>query len=336
MKPYIKSCLYFVLVCSLFFVYGCSGTKSNKTQERVSIESEILYADPTIYAENGKYYLAGTRNVQPDGFVLLESTDLNEWKHSEGDTLLFHPGDSYGTKWFWAPQILKEGDEYWLTYSANEQTSFAKSNNLNGPYKGISIDPIDGSEKNIDSFLFKDDDGKWYLYHVRFDHGNFLWVAEFDPTKGTIIKDTLRPCFRNDQDWENTDAYPCDPIMEGPTVIKLDDKYYLFYSANHYMSPDYAVGYAVSDSPTGPWLKNPGNPIIHKDIVDENGSGHGDIFKDNEGNFRYVYHVHNSDSVVAPRRTRIVKLNIEKNEDTGIYNITADRNTIIRPRVINQ
>ena len=52
-------------------------------------------------------------------------------------------------------------------------------------------------------------------------------------------------------------------------------KYYLFYSANHFMSRDYAVGYAVADSPLGPWHKPANNPIIHRSTVGENGSGHG-------------------------------------------------------------
>ena len=121
----------------------------------------------------------------------------------------------------------------------------------------------------MNSFLFKDDDGKWYLYHVRFDHGNFLWVAEFNPQTGKIVDGTLTRCFKNDQAWEATPAYDSAPIMEGPTVIKLDGKYYLFYSANHFMSPDYAVGYATADSPMGPWTKNPDNPIIHQNIVGE-------------------------------------------------------------------
>ena len=65
--------------------------------------------------------------------------------------------------------------------------------------------------------------------------------------------------------------------MEGPTVVKLDDLYYLFYSANHFKNIDYAVGYATSTSPYGPWKKHANNPIIHRSIVHENGSGHGDI-----------------------------------------------------------
>ncbi|MDO8544048.1 MAG: hypothetical protein Q7S40_26700 [Opitutaceae bacterium] len=42
--------------------------------------NEIFYADPTIYGENGKYYLTGTRNVEPAGFAILESDNLRDWQ----------------------------------------------------------------------------------------------------------------------------------------------------------------------------------------------------------------------------------------------------------------
>ena len=206
----------------------------------------------------------------------------------------------------------------------------AKGDSITALYTQEVAEPIDGSEKNIDPFLFRDDDGKFYMYHVRFDHGNWLWVGEFNPETGKFIEGTLKPVFRNDQAWEDTKAYPSDVIMEGPTVVKMDGKYYIFYSANHFLSDDYAVGYAVADSPLGPWTKNPANPMIHRNIVGEKGSGHGDIFTDNEGNLRYVYHVHHNDSVVSPRRTRIVKLNVDKTNGHP-YAITADTTSIIKP-----
>lgn len=295
---------------------------------------EIFLADPTIFHKDGKYYLTGTGTgyTKASGFMLMESENLADWNIVLPDSMILRQGlSTYGDKGFWAPQILEVDQRYWLTYTANEQTAIAYSDKITGPFTQDSIRPIDDSEKNIDSFLFKDDDGKWYLYHVRFDNGNFLWVAEFNPATGEIVKETLTRCFRNDQPWEATPAYECVPIMEGPTVIKLDGVYYLFYSANHFESIDYAVGYAVARSPLGPWQKNPNNPIIHRDIVGENGSGHGDIFKDAEGNYRYVFHVHHSDKEVSPRRTRIITLNFDKDESTGLYSITADKSTLIIP-----
>ena len=174
-----------------------------------------------------------------------------------------------------------------------------------GPYHQKEVGPVDGSEKNIDSFVFKDD-GKYYLYHVRFNNGNYIWVAEFDLETRKIKPETLSKCFNQTQPWEATPNFKSAPIMEEPTVVKIKGKYYLFYSANHFRNIDYAVGYAVSDSPFGPRVKYDGNPILHRSIVGENGSRHGDLFEGVDGQLYYVYHIHFDWQTVSPKRTRIV------------------------------
>lgn len=291
---------------------------------------EICLADPTVYAEDGTYYLSGTRSGQPEGFTMMESTDLRHWKYHEPDSMSLRKGDGvFGGRWFWAPQYLKTEDGYLLAYTADEQTAIARADRVTGPFRQDVISPADGSAKNIDPFIFKDDDGKYYLYHVRFHGGNFIWVAELDMESGHPVPGTLRQCLECTEEWENTPAYKSDPIMEGPTVIKVDGIYYLFYSANHFMSPDYAVGYAWAKTPYGPWHKNPENPVIHRDIVGENGSGHGDIFKGPDGRYWYVYHVHNSDTRVHPRKTRIVPLSAV--ETDGILSFRADTAGIVIP-----
>jgi beta-xylosidase len=297
---------------------------------------EIFFADPTIFSENGKYYLTGTRSKAPMGFSVLESTNLIDWKSTSDKSvhLLLEPGkDVFGERGFWAPQILKDKEKYFLTYTANEQVVIASSNTLTGKYSQTVVEPIDGSKKNIDSYIFKDDDDKYYLYHVRFNRGNFLWVAEFDFNAGKIKPETLKQCFSNTEPWETTPNYKSDPIMEGPTVIKMKGVYYLFYSANHFRNIDYAVGYATATSPYGPWTKHPGNPIIHRSIVGENGAGHGDLFFDKKKNPYYVYHVHYSETEVAPRRTRIVPLKFKFNKETGIYDISVKGDKVILPKV---
>lgn len=320
-----------VLTASLSSCVSREGAPAS-AEERQEL-AEIMFADPTVFGENGKYYMTGTRNSEPLGFVLLESDDLQTWREAM-DTMLLSMGDNvFGTQGFWAPQILRNDDgTYTLAYTANEQTVVARADSLLSPFAQVVAEPIDGSEKNIDPFIFRDDDGKEYLYHVRFNKGNFLWVGEYDPATGHIVDGTLRQCFANTQPWEHTGDYPSDPIMEGPTVIKLDGTYYLFYSANHFMSRDYAVGYATASSPLGPWTKYEGNPIIHRSIVGENGSGHGDLFTDRDGGYRYVYHVHNSDSVVSPRRTRIVSLRFTPTPGAAApYQVSADSTTIVTP-----
>lgn len=301
-------------------------------------KSEIFFADPSIYYSSGKFYLTGTRGQKPIGFSVLESKNLIDWKSTSQKEnelkMLLSPGlNVFGEKGFWAPQILKDRKKFYLSYTANEQVAIATSRKLTGPYSQLNAHAIDTSAKNIDSFIFKDDDGKYYLYHVRFNHGNFIWVAEYDFKTGKIKAETLKQCFKNSQDWETTSNYKSDPIMEGPTVVKLKGVYYMFYSANHFRNIDYAVGYATSKSPWGPWTKNPNNPIIHRSIVGENGAGHGDLFFDSQKNPYYVYHVHFSEKEVSPRRTRIVPLKFEYNQLTGIFDIATCADRIIIPTV---
>lgn len=324
---------FLFLIMLIAGIFSCSFLNAQNAKKQ---SDEIFFADPTIFHEKGKFYLTGTRGRAPLGFSVLESTNLTDWKtptnSSSANKMLLAPGNKvFGDKGFWAPQILKEKKLYYLTYTANEQVAIANSSSLTGEYFQETPKPVDASEKNIDSYIFKDNDGKYYLYHVRFNRGNFIWVAEFDFKAGKIKPETLKQCFKNTQAWETTPNYKSDPIMEGPTVIKIKGVYYLFYSANHFRNIDYAVGYATATSPYGPWTKHAGNPIIHRSNVGENGAGHGDLFFDKKKNPFYVYHVHYSNSEVAPRRTRIVPLVFNFNKQTGIYDISVKPNEIIIP-----
>ena len=297
-------------------------------QFSVSKEEQIAFADPTIVRQGANYYLTGTTNTIPQGFSMLVSKDLKNWT-STGPLLTEGP-QVYGDKGFWAPQLYLNGKTWQLAYTANEQVAVAESPSLTGPFTQKQVKPVDASEKNIDPFIFTDDDGKTYLYHVRFNNGNYLWVAAYDKNTMSIDPSTLKQCLGNTEAWENTPDYPAAPIMEGPTVIKHKGKYYLFYSANHFMSRDYAVGYAVADSPMGPWHKPANNRIIHRSIVGENGSGHGDVFADKKGNLFYVYHVHNSNHAVSPRLTRIVPLHFIPSND-GFDHVIVKKEEVIVP-----
>ena len=307
---------------------GQKYTSHCRYQFSVSKEEQIAFADPTIVRQGANYYLTGTTNTIPQGFSMLVSKDLKNWT-STGPLLTEGP-QVYGDKGFWAPQLYLNGKTWQLAYTANEQVAVAESASLTGPFTQKQVKSVDASEKNIDPFIFTDDDGKTYLYHVRFNNGNYLWVAAYDKNTMSIDPSTLKQCLGNTEAWENTPDYPAAPIMEGPTVIKHKGKYYLFYSANHFMSRDYAVGYAVADSPMGPWHKPANNRIIHRSIVGENGSGHGDVFADKKGNLFYVYHVHNSNHAVSPRLTRIVPLHFIPSND-GFDHVIVKKEEVIVP-----
>ncbi|WP_333864235.1 family 43 glycosylhydrolase, partial [Chitinophaga sp.] len=115
-------------------------------------------------------------------------------------------------------------------------------------------------------------------------------------------------------------------VAEGPTVLLHKKTYYLIYSSNDFRNKDYAVGYATSSSPTGPWKKYTGNPVINRQMVGHNGSGHGDVLYDKAGKMRYVLHTHRSENRVSPRPTAIIDIRFRPGSD-GIDILEADAKT---------
>ena len=151
---------------------------------------------------------------------------------------------------------------------------------------------------------------KAYLYHVRLQKGNRIFVAELTRDLSAIKEETLKECLHAATGWENTQSTEW-PVSEGPTVFKNGGTYYLMYSANDFRNPDYAVGYATATHPLGPWIKYEGNPIISMQNTGQPGIGHGDLFVDPEGTLRYILHTHQSETQVGPRITGSVGLQWE-------------------------
>lgn len=293
-----------------------------KAVESETSESDqtIFLADPTIFYDQGTYYLYGTGG-KPDGnsgqgFLVYTSTDLKKWTgpHGASDGYALKKGDSFGTTGFWAPQIFTYNNKYHMAYTADEFIAIATSDSPLGPFKQDKMEKLPTPIRQIDPYVFFDDDGKIYLYHVRLTNGNRLFVAELNPDLRSIKEETLKECIAAEEKWENTQNVEW-PVAEGPTIIKRDGIYYFFYSTNDFRNIDYAVGYATSRSPYGPWKKYEGNPIIDRHLLGPNGTGHGDLFIDKDGQLRYVLHTHYSNEKVGPRRTAV--LTMEAVHDKG-------------------
>ena len=139
-----------------------------------------------------------------------------------------------------------------------------------------------------------------------------------------IKEETLTQCFKAEEPWELV----LPKVVEGPSVFKQNGVYYLIYSANGYTSQDYAVGFATSDSPFGPWKKYEGNPVLHKcdGLV---GVGHGAPFVDMKGKMRYVFHAHKSESEIHPRNSFVVDMFVKDS-------IVSLGGNIVRPMVVDR
>lgn len=314
----------FLRLLVLFF--SMNFTSFTSFAQTVVQDKYITLADPTIFLNKKTYYLYGTAGGNAgNGFPVYTSSDMKSWKlnlnTNEGNAL--QKGDAYGTANFWAPQVFLYNKKFYMAYVANESIAIAVSDFPAGPFSQKVKQPLEAPVKQIDPFIFIDEDGKKYLYHVRLVNGNKLFVAEMMDDLSAIKEETLKECITATAPWENT-ANTKWPVTEGPAVIKHKGLYYLFYTANDFRNPDYAVGYATSSSPFGPWKKYEGNPIISKNNIGKNGTGHGDFVVDKQGDLYYVFHTHFSDTKVAPRKTAVIKVMFSSGDANGEDKVTVD------------
>lgn len=278
-----------------------------------AVEGQLLLADPFLLKDGGWYYIYGTHAA--DGIVVYRSKDLKSWSNRCGNAknaLALHKDDVWGDKMFWAPEVYKVGDSYLMTYSCEEHICYAESSSPMGPFVQRVHQPYLPQEKGIDSSIFIDDDGRAYMFWVRFTNGNAIWVAEMSDDLRHVKLETARHLL---DAAEGTWEYQMGRVVEGPTVMKLGHKYYLTYSANDYRSQDYGVGLAVADNPMGPYKRYEGNPILYRHMG-RYGTGHHALFRGRHRDY-IIYHAHHSATRIHQRQTLIAPLIIKRAKGKG-------------------
>lgn len=317
-----------LLLFPLIVMAGCKESDSTKNTQTPDpgnsltvVSKTVPLADPYILLYDNMYYIYGT-NVG-NGFDVYYSKDLEYWERASA--LSLSHTNSFGNSGFWAPEVyyVEKEKKFYMFYSAEEHICVATSDSPLGPFKQDEKKPI-RDEKSIDTSVFFDEDGKAYLYFVRFTDGNVIWCAELEENLKEIKEETLTQCIKAEEPWELI----LGKVVEGPSIFKQDGVYYMLYSGNDYRSQDYAVGFATSDTPFGPWKKYEKNPVLHKNdgLV---GVGHGAPFYDKEGNMRYVLHAHNSLTEVHPRNAYIVDMSVKD----GIVSLGGG---FIQPMVVKE
>jgi hypothetical protein len=147
-----------------------------------------------------------------------------------------------------------------------------------------------------DPALFKDDDGRWYLY---WDSSNVfpIYGIELDPDHALAYKGKAKALIALDpahHGWERfgpdhsgamADGAPVNPFIEGAWMTKVNGRYYLQYAAPGTEYNVYANGTYVADAPLGPFAYAPYNPVAYKPGGFVEGAGHGSTFEDAYGNW---------------------------------------------------
>lgn len=194
-----------LLMVLVGFCNSCKDKETKKENEPVAEVAEtysnplsVEFGDPYVLNDgDGNYYMYGTGGGAKDGFATYSSSDLVNWEF-EGQVYTGNEENSWAIGDFWAPEVYKFNDKYYIFFSAqwkdnpdNELENFkigvAVADKPTGPFEDLQNKPLfDPGYPIIDANVFQDDDGKFYLYYSRvaYKHPVESEISEWAKEKG--------------------------------------------------------------------------------------------------------------------------------------------------------
>jgi GH43 family beta-xylosidase len=269
------------------------------------------FADPCVLRTDEGYVAYGTcpeRSEDDDGreFVVLSSEDLLTWRSHGGALERVDP--ALGAD-YWAPEVAHADGRWWMFYSVGRDIvghhiRLAVADDPLGPFSDLGLNLTPDEPFAIDPHPFQDSDGRWYLFFARdvldADRpGTHLAAAALEgmtrlgPTVEVLepfadwqIYQRSREMYGATYDWHT---------LEGPSVVRRHDRYWLTFSGGAWTGEGYAVSWAVAESPLGPWSPAPASaPPLLRTSPGLLGPGHNSLTVDPHGNDVIVFHSWNA------------------------------------------
>lgn len=247
------------------------------------------YADPDIAIYDNEYWVFPTSSRVYEEQTYLDafsSTDLVNWtKHPNVLTI---GNVSWAHKAVWAPAPVARNEKYYLYFAANDIQSNAELGGIGvavadrpeSPYVDAIGKPLIGQFVNgaqpIDQDVFIDTDGQAYMYYGGWGHSNVVKLNADMTSLGAFADGTTYK-----------EITPQN-YVEGPQMFKRGTKYYLMWSEGGWTGPNYAVSYAMSDSPTGPFTRI--DKVLSQDSAVARGSGHNSVLNIPGTDIWYVFY----------------------------------------------
>ncbi len=249
------------------------------------------YADPEAAVFDGSYWIYPTTSApyaEQVRFDAFSSPDLVHWTRHAG--VLKKEAISWAREAMWAPSVVENGGKYYFFFSANDIKNndeiggigVAVADRPEGPYRDLLGKPLVGEFHNgaqpIDQFVFKDDDGTWYMIYGGWKHANIVRLKDdftgvLPLADGTLYKEIT----------------PAPEYVEGSLMFKRDGRYYFMWSEGGWGEPGYSVAYAIADAPTGPF-KRIGKVLEQDDRIATSAGHHSLIHATDDDSWYIVYH----------------------------------------------
>lgn len=251
--------------------------------------SKEWYADPEARTYDGVNYIYVTRSLPFEQQTNLDCVWFGQDRelHTEKG-ILDMSGFPYVTHAVWAPTVIDKNGKYYLIFASNNiqkdeepgGLEIAVSDDPKGPFRGYLgkplLDHFVFGAQPIDAHLFKDDDGRIYLYFGGWRHCVVALMNDrmdgFSPLPdGEIFKEIT----------------PKD-YVEGPCMLKRKNDYPFMYSTGGWTNSSYGVLACRADSPFGPF-EEPQKVLFSQPPVAE-GPGHHGYLQTGEDQWKIVYH----------------------------------------------
>lgn len=240
-----------------------------------------FHPDPSICRANGKYYLVCSSFQYFPGIPLFESSDLINWNligHvlTRREQLPLQGAISSGG--IYAPTIRYYRGRFYVTATnvSGCGNFIVWTDDIKGEWSDII--PID--QDGIDPSLYFENDTVYFMSnHGNADGAASIMQCEIDPLTGKK-KSKSRPI------WNGCGGR----YLESPHLYHIKDWYYLM-AAEGGTEYGHMVVLARGRSPYGPFENAPHNPIVsNRDMggYPLQGTGHGDLIEDNNGNWWMV------------------------------------------------
>jgi beta-xylosidase len=238
------------------------------------------YADPELHAFEGRFYVYPTYSApyeEQTFFEVWSSDDLTDWKQ-DGIALDFSDVPWSTNRAAWAPSVAEKGGKYFLYFSAGDGAGLgvAVADHPSGPFVDTLGHPLVSEYHHgaqpIDAHAFIDDDGKAYLY----------WGGWRKAVMASLSDDMVHLTG------EVVEITPED-YVEGPFMVKHNDRYIFMWSEGNWTDSTYRVAYADSDSPFGPFERV--NTILGSEPGVADGAGHHSVLRiPGSGEYVICYH----------------------------------------------
>lgn len=283
-------CGTLMALCTIVLITLNTGCSSSRPTSGNPLW-EGWYADPegVVFGHECWIYPTTSRRYREQRhFDAFSSRDLVTWTKHE--RVLISDSISWYRQALWAPAIVEKDGTYYLFFGANDVhegeiggIGVATADNPAGPFSDALGHPLIGNIINgaqpIDQFVFRDDDGEYYMYYGGWRHCN---IAHMTP-------DLLG--FQPFEDGTTFREITPENYVEGPFMLKRNGTYYFMWSEGGWTGDSYCVAYAMADSPFGPFKRV--GKILQSDPAIATGAGHHSVVKARGRDEYYiVYHRH--------------------------------------------